>query len=585
MRSGGDQSVSSFRLARYLCALVVASFGVSAAVAQPANDHFADRTVISEGAAGVWGSLSNATSELGEPDVPGVSSGQTAWWSWTAPSNGVLTLSVTGMGFSPLLTAYTGNDLSALSLIASNNYVACYESVMCGCHERLRSQMTFHVARGQSYAIAADSAFVTDSAWIYQPPAPITIGDYQLISFGSWTVIQTTNVPTGGDIQLGLQFTPAPANDDFDAALPLFGNRTTVSASNAGATKQSGEPDHGGNSGGSSVWYSWTAPASGRVTLSTNQVPPYLPPSWTGGDGVYGLIVYSGWWNPTPTCGKEIDQNPPPPFYPVFAAYTGSALNALASANCLPLALAAYPNAVAFDAVKGQTYRIAVDGNMGTTGNFPLCLALTQPALNDNFTNRIKLRGIYVAATGYNAGATHEASEPPPVSVSQGKSVWWSWTSPVDGTTTINLGGSDYDWLPISVFTGAALNDLQLVATGFGGGSLGETSFEAVAGQTYQISVSDYEGLTGAIRMNLQAPIVELPLARTIQRSARKAILNYTAIAGQVVLFQRCAQAGAPWKDVRTVTARKPVVSFTASPAPGNSGRTYRAIVVDRSSR
>ena len=269
----------------------------------------------------------------------------------------------------------------------------------------------------------------------------------------------------------------------------------------------------------------------------------------------------------------------------MFAAYTGPAVNALASPNCLPLSLEAYHHAVSFDAVKGQTYRIAFDGNLGTTGDLTLFLALTQPALNDDFANRIKVRGLYVVATGYNAGATREAGEPPPVSVSQGKSVWWSWTSPLDGTTTINLGGSDYDWLPISVFTGAALNDLQLVATGFGGGSLGETSFEAVAGQTYQISVSDYEGLTGAIRMNLQAPIVELPLARTIQRSARKAILNYTATAGQVVLFQSCAGAGAPWKDVRTVTARKSVVSFTASPAPAYYGPYYRAIVVDRSSR
>jgi hypothetical protein len=583
VRSGGDHSVSSFRLARYLCALVVASFGLAAAVAQPANDRFADRTVISEGAAGVWGSLSNATSEIGEPVIPGVSSGQTAWWSWTAPSNGILTLSVTGMGFSPLLTAYTGNDLSALSLIASNNYIACYESTVCGCHERLRSGITFHVARGQSYAIAVDSAIVTDALWVYQVlPHTNWLGQDDSWLFAHWVATQTTNVPAGSDIQLGVQFTPAPTNDDFENPVIISGVRTRAAASNVGATKQPGEPDHSGNSGGSSVWYSWTAPASGRVTLSTNEIPPYLPPSWWGS---FGWSSSTGWWNPQPTCGKEIDLNPPPPFFPLFAAYTGSAVNALASPNCLPLSLTAYPHAVAFDAVRGQTYRIAFDGNLGTTGDLTLFLALTQPALNDDFANRIKVRGVYVVATGYNAGATHEAGEPPPVSVSQGKSIWWSWTSPANGTTTINLGGSDYDWLPISVFTGASLSDLQLVATGFGGGSLGETSFEAVAGQTYQISVSDYEGLTGAIRMNLQAPIVELPLARTIQRSARKAILNYTATAGQVVLFQSCAQAGAPWKDVRTVTARKPVVSFTASPAPAYYGPYYRAIVVDRSSR
>jgi hypothetical protein len=205
--------------------------------------------------------------------------------------------------------------------------------------------------------------------------------------------------------------------------------------------------------------------------------------------------------------------------------------------------------------------------------------------LNDNFTNRIKVSGITVAASGYNAGATHEAGEPPPVDVSQGKSVWWSWTAPVDGTATINLSGSDYDWLPISVFTGSALGNLQLVANGFGGGQSGETSFEAVSGQTYHISVSDYEGLTGAIRMNLQAAIVELPLSR-MKRSGRKAVLSYTAATGQIVLLQRSFFSGSPWQDVRTVTVHnKTTVTFNVSPAPGDIGPFYRAVVVGRVSR
>jgi hypothetical protein len=103
-----------------------------------------------------------------------------------------------------------------------------------------------------------------------------------------------------------------------------------------------------GNPGGSSVWYSWTAPASGRVTLSTNDVPAYAPPSSGPGDGL--IITPIG----PPTCGNEIDQNPPPVFYPIFAAYKGTAVDALTPADNLLMALDAYPNAVAFDAVKGH---------------------------------------------------------------------------------------------------------------------------------------------------------------------------------------------------------------------------------------
>jgi len=323
-----------------------------------------------------------------------------------------------------------------------------------------------------------------------------------------------------------------------------------------------------GNPGGSSVWYSWSAPASGRVTLSTNNIPPYLPPSWTG----VGVIITTITW--PSTCGSEIDQNPPPTFYPVFAAYTGTNLSSLVLAsNCLPMNLDAYPNAVEFDAIKGQMYQIAFDGNMGTTGTAPLFLALTTPASNDNFKNRIKLHGINVAATGFNAGATHEAGEPY-VAGSYGKSVWWSWTAPVSGTVSIDLGGSDHSF-PIGVFVGTSLANLNFIAAGSG-----SVSFDAVQGRTYQLAVNDASGLTGAIKLKLQAPVVGLPLARTPVRSGNVALLSFTAASRQIVLLQS-SNDGSTWKNVRTAMARQTTVNFLAKPAPTNHGPYYRAIVVD----
>src|ERR1039457_2903632 len=103
-----------------LCGLILA--GALATIAQPANDNFANRTAIGWPGTNVTisGTLSNATFEAGEPFLEGISSGQTAWWTWTAPSKGIVTLSVSGTGFSPLLTVYAGNDLASLSLVASN---------------------------------------------------------------------------------------------------------------------------------------------------------------------------------------------------------------------------------------------------------------------------------------------------------------------------------------------------------------------------------------------------------------------------------------------------------------------------------
>jgi hypothetical protein len=563
------------------------------------SDNFADRGIISETDITVFSSLSNATSEADEPFIDGVSSGQTVWGTWTAPSNGIVTLSANAETFSPLLTIYQGNELAELSLIASNNYLIRYESTNCGYHWRERNQITFHVASGQAYQICVDSAIITDATWELQTipagnPTPTgAIPAYANAGIGqgiiSWTFyvpILITNMVPGGNMELGLQLTPAPQNDDFVNRIKFSGSRINFAISNAGATKESGEPDHSGNPGGSSVWYSWTAPAAGRVTLSINEVPVFSPPSSSDGGFGLGDVNQTFHQNVPPTCGNEIDQNPPPVFYPVFAAYTGNAVDSLTSANCLPVSLDALPNAVEFDAVKGQTYQIAFDGNMGTTGDIPLYLALTQPAANDNFEQRIRLHGIYVEATGYNAGATHQTGEPL-FGDSSGKTVWWSWTAPVTGTVSIDLSGSDYSF-PVAIFTGSTRAGLQMVAENSGG-----VSFFAVEGHTYQIAVSDFGGLTGTIELKLQAPIIELVLSKTVISypsaprlfhipSTRQATLFYQASAGQKILLQR-SNDGANWQNVQTsVVVFQKNLQFLVNPAPANNGPYYRAIIIDR---
>lgn len=550
------------RLLRSQCIVlaVLASLAVTA-MAQPVNDNFANRILLTGESLAVSGSLSNTTPETGEPSLPGISSGQTAWWSWTAPSNGIVSLSINGTGFEPLLTIYTGSDLSALSLVASNIYQTCYEDGECGCHWRERGGVTFHVARGQAYQISVDSAIITDAS--IQPISTPLPGGAIMLGLGP---VFTTNILAGGSLQLGLQFTPAPTNDDSQNAIRLTGMHTHIAASNAGATKQPGEPDHLGNPGGSSVWYTWTAPASGRATLSTNNIPPYLPPSSTEGGGEGSVITIITF----PSCGAEIDENPPPPYFPLLAAYTGTSVDALSPADCQPIWLSAYPNAVEFDAVKGQTYQIAYDGNMGTTGNIILYLGLTKPASNDNFKNRIPLHGINVAATGFNAGATSEPGEPI-IPGSVGKSVWWSWTAPVNGTASIALDGSDYPF-PVSVFTGTAITNLSGAAT-----NSGSVSFEAIQGKTYQIAIDDSAGLTGEIKFTLQVPPVELPLLNT-RRSANFTLLEYQALPHQVVLLQYSVD-GVNWKNIGTATAHQNTVSFVVrSNARDNS---YRAFVID----
>ena len=63
--------------------------------------------------------------------------------------------------------------------------------------------------------------------------------------------------------------TSPPPNDNFANAQVISGCSGTVTGTNAGATKESGEQDHASNGGTRSVWYQWQAPMSASVELNT----------------------------------------------------------------------------------------------------------------------------------------------------------------------------------------------------------------------------------------------------------------------------------------------------------------------------
>jgi FG-GAP repeat len=63
---------------------------------------------------------------------------------------------------------------------------------------------------------------------------------------------------------------PAPANDNFANAEVISGTQVHISRSNASATKETGEPLHGGI-GAASVWFKWTATTNGLAAFSTNR--------------------------------------------------------------------------------------------------------------------------------------------------------------------------------------------------------------------------------------------------------------------------------------------------------------------------
>ena len=158
---------------RILAGVVLFGLAVSFAQAQPANDLFANRVLITGTNCVVTGSSVGATKEGGEPYHAGMTGGASVWWSWAAPSNGTVTISTAGSSFDTLLGVYTGTALSFLTEVASNddeNYPTIYTS-----------KVVFDVTAGQNYQIAVDG-YGADSGTVQvsvqlgplvpPPPAP-----------------------------------------------------------------------------------------------------------------------------------------------------------------------------------------------------------------------------------------------------------------------------------------------------------------------------------------------------------------------------------------------------------------------------
>ena len=198
----------------------------------------------------------------------------------------------------------------------------------------------------------------------------------------------------------------APANDAFAMATVLSGTSASDSASNSGAGKETGEPDHAGDTGGLSLWWEWTAPDDGLLTLSTAG-------SLTG----FGL-----------------------PLDTVLAIYTGSAVDGLTEvgSNDEDTTGLGTSRVLAFVS-SGTTYRIAVDSPAAfaepAVGTFALSLSLDINGANDNLADRNVLSGEHGSFFWTNRDATAEAGEATH-GAAGGASVWWEWTATFDGPVT-----------------------------------------------------------------------------------------------------------------------------------------------------
>jgi hypothetical protein len=298
------------RSAQHAIGLLVAlALMLAAAVpagAAPLNDDFAN--ALGSGGDQVEGAGNNfgATKEAGEPSHAGDPGGASVWFAWTAPRSQTVYVQICTEGWPAVLGIYRGDSIGALSPVAATGIASTSGSC---------ADLSFRAISTVTYRIAIDGS---------------TAGG-------------------GGAEEGNFDFTVSspplelPVNDAFaNAAGVRSTTEERIYGSTDGATREPGEPGHGGDLAGASVWYRWTAPVSAAMRL---------------------LPCEAG-------------------FRPELAVYRGSTLTSLEAVGT-PAALGSYQLAecqlgglggVGFDAVAGETYAFRVDSADGGWGRFQLRL-------------------------------------------------------------------------------------------------------------------------------------------------------------------------------------------------------------------
>jgi hypothetical protein len=126
------------------------TLSVSVVYLPPANDQFANASVISNGSTPVTVSGTNhgATAQTDEPAHGSGGPSASVWWKWTAPSAGALRISTSGSSFDTVLAVYTGTGVNALTLRAYSDDVAPPTD--------RTSEVSLAVTGGTQYFIAVD---------------------------------------------------------------------------------------------------------------------------------------------------------------------------------------------------------------------------------------------------------------------------------------------------------------------------------------------------------------------------------------------------------------------------------------------
>jgi fungalysin metallopeptidase (M36)/List-Bact-rpt repeat protein/fungalysin/thermolysin propeptide len=222
------------------------SIQVSYRPIDPPNDFFVDAAVLSQTSDILADNTLNATKEVGEPNHAGVAGGKSAWWAFTAPADGVLHLSTTNSTFDTVMAVYSGNSLTNLTPVGSNDdafpgapggFSELFQAVHGGVAYHIAVDgyggaggamfLTYDFTPGQLFLIStavSGQGSVTPSSTYAQSNAVVSLSAVAApnYAFDSWSgAISSLQNPLSlsvrGNLNLTANFVPAPATDGFES--------------------------------------------------------------------------------------------------------------------------------------------------------------------------------------------------------------------------------------------------------------------------------------------------------------------------------------------------------------------------------
>jgi hypothetical protein len=473
---------------------------ITEAATRTAYDDFAQRRRLSALAGWSYADSAAATREAGEPAHAGAGGGRSLWFEWTAPVTRTVAFDTADSGIDTVLAVYSGSALGSLAAIAANDDAP----------GRTTSRVLFTARQGRTYKIAVDG-----------------------------------KGGAGGLVRLGWEGAP-PHNDDFLDAERISGESGTAGGSMVYATAQEGEPPGDYGDPLESIWYRWTAPATGVYVFSsagssvitgldiyrgervellesrpevleakaglTYSIRLYPMNRLTGGDTGDAVLR----WHRAPRPANDDLANAQP-----LTAATGSVSGETYAATAeagepaadyehtvwysfappagtyeLSLTVPYFENEDLY-LYEGSTYAdlksIAVTGNpvrIGIDTGDRVLLSIRAYGAHelrwkpvDAPANDLFSRARALPAEGDELVATGGATSQPGESYWQESGVWFTWTAPASGPVSFSEG--------VAAFTGSSIRTLTPVERS---STRPFTSWTATAGTTYRIRVLPYDG-------------------------------------------------------------------------------------------